>query len=1658
MIKKGLPLWAMSSFLLVSTAMAQGTATYELTFTSTWTSGTHPTNYPSNPHFSGMIGGTHNSSVSFWNTGQTASDGIKNMAEFGSKGTLRSEINQAKANNNADAIIDGAGLGRPPTSARTTFTIRPPWNLVTVTSMLAPSPDWFVGVSGLNLLDENNNWRQRVEVILFVYDAGTDSGSDYDSPNQATNPRENISRISTSPFLVNGTVTSVGSFVFELKSSTPQVNLSVNKNSVEEGEAVTVTVELSEALTSNVTIPVKLTPGTAEADDYDSTSPVNITITSGQTEADRTINTYEDDDPDNESFNVQIDTDNLPPEVVAGSPLSAEITITDSDVPEVSLSVDQNSVEEGEAVTVTVELSEALTSNVTIPLNLTSGTAESGDYDSTSPVNVTITGGQTEADHTINTYEDDDTKNESFSVAIDEDNLPAQVMAGSPRSVSITITDPDVPEVSLSVDKNSVEEGEAVTVTVELSEALTSNVTIPLNLTSGTAESGDYDSTSPVNVTITGGQTEADHTINTYEDDDTKNESFSVAIDEDNLPAQVMAGSPRSVSITITDPDVPEVSLSVDKNSVEEGESVTVTVELSDDLASNVTIPLKLTPGTAEADDYDSTSPVSVTITSGQTEAEYSINTYEDDDPDNESFNVQIDTDNLPPEVVAGSPRSVSITITDPDVPEVSLSVDKNSVEEGESVTVTVELSDDLASNVTIPLKLTPGTAEADDYDSTSPVSVTITSGQTEAEYSINTYEDDDPDNESFNVQIDTDNLPPEVVAGSPLSAEITITDSDVPEVSLSVDQNSVEEGEAVTVTVELSEALTSNVTIPLNLTSGTAESGDYDSTSPVNVTITGGQTEADHTINTYEDDDTKNESFSVAIDEDNLPAQVMAGSPRSVSITITDPDVPEVSLSVDKNSAEEGESVTVTVELSDDLASNVTIPLKLTPGTAEADDYDSTSPVSVTITSGQTEAKYTINTYEDDDIENESFNVQIDTDNLPPEVVAGSPLSAEITITDSDVPEVSLSVDQNSVEEGEAVTVTVELSEALTSNVTIPLNLTSGTAESGDYDSTSPVNVTITGGQTEADHTINTYEDDDTKNESFSVAIDEDNLPAQVMAGSPRSVSITITDPDVPEVSLSVDKNSVEEGESVTVTVELSDDLASNVTIPLNLTPGTAEADDYDSTSPVNIEIISGQTEAEYSINTYEDDDIENESFNVQIDTDNLPPEVVAGSPLSVEITITDASMPEVSLSVDQNSVVEGQPVTVTIELSETLAINVTIPLALTQGTAEADDYDSASPVSVDITSGQTEAEYTIKTYEDADTENETFMVAIDESNLPTGIILGSSTSAEVTITDNDMPEVNLSVDQNSVAEGQPVTVTIALSETLANNTTIPLVLTPGTAESDDYDSTSPVNVTITGGQTEAEYTIKTYEDADTENETFMVAIDEDNLPAGIILGASTSAEVKITDNDMPGILAPVSVEIDEGKSEAVQISLMTQPSSDVTVTITGYENADLEPDQKDLTFTEDNYNTPQTVTLITTEDSDLLNDEVTLTLAASGGGYDEVSQTLAVTIRDNMGVGIEDEAPSISITLWGNYPNPVSDLTKIVFDLPEPAQISVRVTDLLGRIVQTNPYGWYEAGRDHTVEIGTDNLTSGVYYYTLRVDMGDQVIQRSKAMSVVR
>lgn len=176
-----------------------GTATYTVTLDATWSAETHPNGFPSNPHFSGLIGGSHDSTVRFWELGQLATTGIRQMAEWGSKQTLTQEVETAIAGGGAGAVISGGGIGTSPGQVSQSFSVAPEFPLVTLVAMIAPSPDWFVGVAGVNLL-AGGSWQAEVVVTLFPVDAGTDSGTNYNSFDQVTNPPQPISLITGAPF------------------------------------------------------------------------------------------------------------------------------------------------------------------------------------------------------------------------------------------------------------------------------------------------------------------------------------------------------------------------------------------------------------------------------------------------------------------------------------------------------------------------------------------------------------------------------------------------------------------------------------------------------------------------------------------------------------------------------------------------------------------------------------------------------------------------------------------------------------------------------------------------------------------------------------------------------------------------------------------------------------------------------------------------------------------------------------------------------------------------------------------------------------------------------------------------------------------------------------------------------------------------------------------------------------------------------------------------------------------------------------------------------------------------------------------------------------------------------------------------------------------
>ena len=175
---------------------AQGnaqSATYRVTFDGKWTTSVTSGGLPSGAHFSPLIGAVHNDSVTFWSVGGTASAGIESMAEVGGTSTLKSEIN---ANSNALAVIEKSlpSGGTPTATVDIAVTTAHP--LVTLLSMIAPSPDWFVGVSGLSLRNTaDDGWQPSLTVDLFPYDAGTEEGTEFSLTNSATSPQGTITSI-----------------------------------------------------------------------------------------------------------------------------------------------------------------------------------------------------------------------------------------------------------------------------------------------------------------------------------------------------------------------------------------------------------------------------------------------------------------------------------------------------------------------------------------------------------------------------------------------------------------------------------------------------------------------------------------------------------------------------------------------------------------------------------------------------------------------------------------------------------------------------------------------------------------------------------------------------------------------------------------------------------------------------------------------------------------------------------------------------------------------------------------------------------------------------------------------------------------------------------------------------------------------------------------------------------------------------------------------------------------------------------------------------------------------------------------------------------------------------------------------------------------------
>ena len=1341
-------------------------------------------------------------------------------------------------------------------------------------------------------------------------------------------------------------------------------------HTIAEGSAVTVRVTLSEDPERQVVIPItKSEQGGITSADY-SGVPDSVTFESGDTEKTFIVTAAQDAlDDDDESVTVGLGT--LPNAVTTGAIKETTVSITDDDVPSVTIRFEQSSysLDEGDDVTVKVILSHDPERQVVIPITKSEQGGATGDDYSGVPGSVTFESGETEKSFTFTATQDmvdDDGTGDGESVRVAFGTLPADVSAGTPNETAVTIIDDDGAGVTVSPTRLSVGEGRSRTYTVALASEPTANVTVTVTAPRGSDVSVDKRSLTFNTSNWADKQTVSVSAEQDFDgSDDTATITHSVTAAGSDYSGKPVA----SVSVTVIDDDDVRVKANFEEANyrVTEGSTVTVRVTLSEDPERQVIVPITTSgQGGATDDDYSGV-PASVTFESGDTEKSFTF-TATQDKADDDGESVKLDFGTLPNAVTGGPTDETTVTITDddptiiardeetpvvakdPDVP-VTVSFERTgyTVVEGNTVTVTVLLSKDPERQVVIPItKTEEGGITSADYSGV-PASVIFNSGDTSSSFTFTATQDQLQDDDE-SLRLDLGSLPDAVTAGTLKVTTISIIDDDGPvrvvpvTVSFESDTYSVDEGSWVRVKVMLNAAPGRRVVIPLTQTEyGGVTPSDYSGV-PTQVIFESGEREKSFDFLATEDMlDDDEESVQLAFGS-SLPDAVTKGAMDQTIVNINDNDGVGVRFSPTSLTIDEGEDDTYTVVLNSQPTADVTV----TVGTPTDPDV-SVDETTLTFTDSTWDdaQTVTVSTEQDDDYLDQTATISHSVASTDADYngIRVRSLSVKV-VDDEEVPvTVNFKSATYSVNEGGTVRVTVTLDKDPEREVVIPITKTEqGGATTSDYSGV-PENVTFRSRQTERTFTFSGYQDNlDDDGESVTLGFGT-TLPNEVTAGTTNEATVSINDDDGASVIVSPTTLTIVEGRDKEYTVVLNSQPTADVIITISETGSSDVSADETTLTFTDSNWDERQT---VTVTVAQDDDDHlDESATITHAATSTDSNYNGISVGSVDVDVTDDEDVPVTVNFEQATyfVDEGDQVTVEVTLSEDPERRVVIPInRMEQDGATSADY-SGVPANVIFASGQTERSFTFTARQDTvDDDGES--VKLGFGTLPNAVTEGTTNEATIDINDDDNPflKVNFGKAAYSVAEGSTVTVTVTLSADPERQVIIPITATDrgGVSSTDDYSGV-PDTLTFPSGDTEETFIFTAAPDTiNDDGESVRLTFGSD-LPSRISGGTIAQTTVSINDDDAHGVtIEPVSLTIDEGFTDTYTVVLTSEPTHDVTVTVTAPSSSEISVDETTLTFTDSDWSQEQTVTVTADHDGDHLDDDGTITHTVSSTDTD--------------------------------------------------------------------------------------------------------------------
>ena len=856
------------------------------------------------------------------------------------------------------------------------------------------------------------------------------------------------------------------------------------------------------------------------------------------------------------------------------------------------------------------------------------------------------------------------------------------------------------------------------------------------------------------------------------------------------------------------------------------------------------------------------------------------------------------------------------------------------------------------------------GATEDEDYAGASGT-VTFTSGQTTKTVAVQVTDDDvSEETEFFGFKISRPQGADLRGQRSEVVADVGLVDDDargatIDPTSISLDEPASGET-AVTdaYTVNLKSRPTDTVTVTIGGGDPAVSlSGDTLTNNRLTFTTTNWNTAQTITVTPVKDDNAVGETVTLT---HTLSGGDYAGiAADSVTINLTDSDTRNLVLSRPSLTLTEGDAAgtSYTVALATKPSGEVTVTISGHAGTDLSLSGPTLSSDTLTFTVDDWDDAQTVTVTSEEDDDGVTDAVATLTHTASDGDYANVTRDLPVTVTENDTAGVTIEPAVLSVVAGRSNEYTVALATQPSGSVSVTITGHSGTDLSLDETTLTFTTETWNTAQTV---TVTAAEDDDGVTDA--VATLTHTASGGDYANVTRDLPVTVTENDTAGVTIEPTVLSVVAGRSNEYTVKLATQPTGEVTVTISGHASTDVSLSGPRLDNTTLTFTVGDWSMAQTVTVSATQSAATGKVTLTHAVAGADYASVTAEPVVVSVVAVAGQQPTIQVGVTSSTqtltVPEGGSNSYTLVLSSRPTGDVAVGVTLPAGT---DLTLSSNMLTFTVNDWATAQTVTVTAAEDDDGVTDAVATLIHTIS-GGGYASATVPDVEVSVTENDTAGLVISKDNLTVGEGDAagMTYTVALATQPSGSVSVSITGHSGTDLSLDETTLTFTTETWNTAQT---VTVTAAEDDD--GVTDAVATLTHTASGGDYVNLTKDLPVTVTENDTAGlVISKDNLTVGEGDAAGMTytVALATQPSDSVSVSITGHSGTDLTLSSNMLTFTVDDWDDAQTVTVTAEEDDDGVTDAVaTLTHTASGGGYASTTvPDVEVSITENDTAGL--------------------------------------------------------------------------------------------------